>query len=122
MADNTNRLAGTASLTVDGQSYALRGEFGYRVSTVTRETINGLDGVHGYKELPIPGQMVATLTDASDLSVASLNSMTNVTVIAELANGKTIVGRGMWTVEAQEVKSVDAMVEVKWEGVDVSEN
>ena len=36
------------------------------------------------------------------MSVADFNAMTNVSVVAELANGKTIVGRNMWTVDAQD--------------------
>ena len=49
------------------------------------------------------------------------NAMTNVTVTVELANGKTIIGRNMWTVEAQEVKTAEATFEVKWEGFSVEE-
>lgn len=121
MADNTNRIAGVATLSVDGQSYALRGEFGYTVSTVSRTTIEGQDGIHGYKEMPVPGQITCQLSDTGKLSVASINSMTNVTVVAELANGKVIVGRNMWTVNKQDVKSVDATLDVIWEGADVVE-
>ena len=36
MSDNTNRLAGIAYLSVDGQSYMLAGDLSYGVSTVTR--------------------------------------------------------------------------------------
>jgi hypothetical protein len=121
MADNTNRVAGVATLTVDGQSYALRGQFGYRVSKVNRSTIAGQDDIHGYKEMPVQGHIKCQLTDTHGLSVSSLNAMTNVTVVAELANGKVIVGRNMWTVDAQDVDTVEAIVEVMWESADVSE-
>ncbi|HHE3764702.1 TPA: phage tail tube protein, partial [Escherichia coli] len=47
---------------------------------------------------------------------------TNVNVIAELANGKTIIGRSLWTVNVQEVESGDAVFDVRWEGRDVTEN
>jgi Phage tail tube protein len=116
MADNGNRLAGTAYLSVDGVSFLLRGDFAYNPSSVTRETLTGMDGVHGFSEKPFPGSISGTLTDAGGLSVASFNAMSNVTVVCELANGKTIIGRNMWTVEAQEVKSTEATFEVKWEG------
>jgi hypothetical protein len=122
MADSSNRLAGTATLTADGQSYALMGEFGYRVSGVTRESLSGADGVHGYKETPRPGQIVASLRDGNAVSMAQINAMTNVTVVMQLANGKTIIGRNMWTVDDQDVKSSEASTDVKWEGLDVSEN
>ena len=49
-------LAGTASVTVDGTTYMVEGAFKYRPSTVKRETLTGMDGVHGYKETPVAGR------------------------------------------------------------------
>ncbi len=121
MADTTNRLAGIAYLSVDGKQYMLAGDFGYSPSKVSRETLVGQDRVHGYSEKPHPGSMSGTLRDAGGLTVADLNAMTNVTVVAELANGKTIIGRNMWTVDAQEVKTTEATLDVKWEGFEVEE-
>lgn len=121
MADTTNRLAGIAYLAVDGQSYMLSGDLAYKVSKVTRETLTGQDGVHGYSEKPSAGAITATLRDAGSLTVATFNAMTNVTVTLELANGKTIIGRNMWTVDAQEVKTTEATFEVKFEGFSVEE-
>lgn len=124
MANPTNRLAGTANLSVDGQTYMLAGEFEYNPSSVSRETLTGMDTVHGYSEKPIAPHIAGTLRDSAGLSVASLNAMSNVTLVVELANGKVIIGRNMWTVEDQTVKSTDATIEVKWEGPQgsVSEN
>ncbi|QNK65761.1 phage tail tube protein [Variovorax sp. PAMC26660] len=121
MANDTNRLAGTAYLSVDGTTYMVAGAFEYSPAKVTRETLTGMDGVHGYSEKPKAGHISATLRDSGGLSVASINAMTNVTVVAELANGKTIVGRNMWTVEDQTAKAEDATIEVKWEGLSVTE-
>jgi hypothetical protein len=118
---NPNRLAGTATLTVDGQNYLLVGDFEYNPSTVTRESLVGMDDVHGFSEKKRVGSISGTLRDTSGLTVADLNAMDNSTVVAQLANGKTIIGRNMWTVEDQTVKSTDATVEVKWEGPAVSE-
>lgn len=99
----------------------LAGDFAYNPSKVSRETLIGQDRVHGYSEKPHAGSMSGSIRDAGGLTVAAFNAMTNVTVTAELANGKTVVGRNMWTVEAQEVKTTDATFEVKWEGFDVEE-
>lgn len=121
MADTTNRLAGIAYLAVDGQTYMLVGDLAYNPSTISRETVSGQDRVHGYSEKPQQGTISATLRDTGGLTVANFNAMTNVTVMCELANGKTIVGRNMWTVEAQEVKTTEATFEVKWEGFSVEE-
>jgi hypothetical protein len=99
MANTANRLAGTCYLTVDG-----------------------MDRIHGYSEKPNVPHIGGTIRDMGNLSVAALNAMTNVTVVAELANGKTIIGRNMWTVETQTAKSADATIDVKWEGLEVTEN
>ncbi|HEV2365398.1 MAG TPA: phage tail tube protein [Caulobacteraceae bacterium] len=116
-----NRLAGTAYISVDGVSYALVGDFSYGVSTVKRETLVGMDGVHGFKETPIAGFVSGTFRDQGSVTVATFNQMVNANIITELANGKTIVARNAWSVENQEVKSMDATFEVRWESIDVTE-
>lgn len=124
MADTTNRVAGTAHFSVDGVAYALIGEMEYNPSSVTRESAVGQDGVHGYIEKPMAPHISATLRDIGGISVADLNAMTNTTVTLELANGKLVIGRNMWTVEDQTAKATDGSIEVKWEGLQgsVTEN
>ncbi len=121
MAIAQGLLAGTATISIDGQTYLLVGELTWRVASVSRETLVGMDGPHGFKETPIPGFISATLRDANNITVADLNAMTNVTVVCSLANGKTIIGRNMWTVDAQEVKSAEGTFEVRFEGPFVEE-
>ena len=121
MADNTNRLAGITFIYIDGKSYMLAGDGAYRVSKVSRESLAGQDRVHGYAEKPEAGMIGGTLRDAGDLSVSSINAMTNVSVMLELANGKVITGRNMWATDVQEVKTQDATFEVKFEGFSVEE-
>lgn len=121
MADTTNRLAGVAYVSVDGTTYLLSGELAYSVSTIKRESLVGQDGPHGYSEMPKVGYISGTFRDSGSLTVANFNAMTNVTVTAELANGKTILGSNMWTVESQEVKTTEGTFEVRWEGLSVEE-
>lgn len=120
--DTSNRLAGTAYVTVDGVSVMVVGQFKYRPSKVERSTLTGMDSVHGYKEKPIPAYISCQLRDSGGTTVLNLNEQTNVNVVAELANGKTIIGRGLWTTGAQEVESEEATFDVRWEGADVTEN
>jgi hypothetical protein len=121
MADTTNRLAGVAYVSVDGQSYMLVGDLTYSVSKISRETLIGQDRVHGYAEKPHAGFISGTFRDAGGLTVANFNAMTNVSVVAELANGKTIIMRNGWTVDAQEVKTTEGSFDVKWESPSVEE-
>jgi hypothetical protein len=116
MADNTNRVAGTAYLAVDGQTLPLVGAFEYDPSNVERESAAGMDGVHGYIEKPVAPSIKGTIRDGHGLRVADLNEMTNVTVVCELANGKFVTGSNMWTTARQSAKAEDGTIEVVWEG------
>ena len=118
MAIDPNRLAGEAEVTVNGQTYMIAGEFKYSPGSVQRETLVGQDRVHGYKETPRAPFISCSVRDAGTLTVADINGQTNVTISAVLSNGKQVIGRGMWTVEAQEVDTQDAKFEAKWEGLD----
>lgn len=122
MGDTTNRLAGTAEVTVDGVTIMIAADFEYSPSTVDRSSLVGMDGPHGYKEKPTVGYISAQVRDSGGTTVADFNDQTNVTVTALLANGKTIIGSGLWSVGKQEVKSEDAVFAVRWEGKSVTES
>jgi hypothetical protein len=93
----------------------------YSPSSVRRETLMGMDGYHGIKETPVAGSISFSGRDSGDLVVAHFNSMRNVTVVLQLANGKTVVGRNMACVDAQEVDSTEATFDLKFEGPSVTE-
>ena len=116
MAIAKSLLAGTASQTIDGVPYMLQGDLLWSPSTVERETLIGMDGIHGYKETPRQGFIEATLRDASNVIVGLFDSMTNSSVTLVLANGKLVIGYNMWTVEHREVNSVEATFKVRLEG------
>lgn len=118
-----NLLAGVMYATIDGKSYSVVGEGAYTVSSVTRETLKGQDGIHGVSEMPMPGKMTWKGRDSSAVSIAALNNATDATIVFELANGKVIVGRNMWRAgDPIEVATEDASFTIPFEGVDVSEN
>lgn len=124
MANTTNRVGGTVFITVDGTSYLARGEFSYNCSLVERETVKGSDGIHGYIEKPFSPFIEGSLTNSGGLDVQSLNSITASTVNLQLANGKTVIGRNMWTTEPQDVSADDGKVKIRFEGLQgaVTEN
>ncbi|BAP37736.1 putative phage tail tube protein [Acinetobacter guillouiae] len=124
MANNTNRQAGIANISVDGVTYLLSGELTYSPADVERKTLPGQDQIHGYSEMPRAPFISGTLRDSSGLTVKDFNAMTNATIHLELANGKNVTGRNMWTVDAQEVKTQESTFEVRFEGMSgsVTEN
>lgn len=121
---SANLIAGTAYVSVDGQTIPVAGQFKYSVGRVKRETLIGMDGIHGTKESFVAPYISCQVRDMGSASLADFNNQVNATVVAELANGKTIVGSGMWTVDTQEVDSEEATFTVKWEGMtgSVTEN
>jgi hypothetical protein len=120
---NGNLLAGTANISVDGTNYRLAADAAYKVAIVKRETLTGMDGVHGFKETPIAGFIKLKLRDSGDLTVADFNAMTDVDVVLELANGKTVTGYSMWSVgDGEEVEATEATFDVQFESNNVSED
>jgi hypothetical protein len=86
-----------------------------------RETLAGLDAIHGFSEVPLQGYIEATLRDAGDLSIESFNEMRCVEVLVTLANGKVVGGANMWCVSALEVRAAEATFQVRFDGTDVVE-
>jgi hypothetical protein len=121
MATDPNLLAGIASLNIDGANRLISGGAKYQVSGLEKETLTGQDVVHGYKAKPRPGKIWMTLRDTGDLSISDLQAITNSTIVLELANGKTIVGRGMWCVGSQEVDTEEGTFDAEFESKSVVE-
>ncbi|WP_288398180.1 phage tail tube protein [uncultured Acinetobacter sp.] len=124
MAANTNRVAGIANISVDGVTYLLSGELTYSPADVERKSLIGQDQVHGFSEMPRAPFISGTLRDSNGLTVKDFNAMSDATIHLELANGKNVTGRNMWTVDAQEVKTQEGTFEVRFEGMtgSVTEN
>lgn len=127
MADSnrldSNRLAGVASVTIDGRPYSITGEGTYRVSGSRREALTGQDGWHGYSEMPTAGAIHWKGRDSGVVSIGALSDASNVTVVLALANGKTVIGRNMVRTGdgPLEVNTEDASFDIMFEGPDVME-
>jgi hypothetical protein len=115
------KIGGIATLYVDGATFQVRGDFTYRAHTINRETVTGVDAVHGFKESPTAGFIAASISDLGSLTQAQLNKMVDVTVVAELNNGKRVTGRNMWQVGELETNAVEGQLTVRWEGAEVIE-
>jgi hypothetical protein len=115
-------LAGITGFTIDGTPYMLVADATWSPNKWKRETLIGLDQVHGFSELPTAGFMEATLRDADDLVVGDFNDMRSVEVMMTLANGKVVGGSNMWHVQTLEVKAAEATFVVRFEGLSVDEN
>jgi hypothetical protein len=111
------RFAGIAFLTVDGNQLALRGNFTVSPSAVERTMIAGQDGIHGYQELPRVPYIEGDLSTVPGLLLDDLEAETNVTVVAQLANGMQYTLTGGTCKAALENNTRDGQVRVRWEGL-----
>jgi hypothetical protein len=111
------RIAGIAFLTVDGTQLALRGNFTVSPSAVERTMLAGQDGVHGYQELPRVPYIEAELSTVPGLLLEDLEAETDVTVIAQLANGLQYTLTGGTCKGGLENVTRDGQVRVRWEGL-----
>ena len=116
-----NRLAGTAYITVDGNSFSIAGEGTYRPSAPSRETVKGQDAVHGYKEMPEAGRISWRGRVTAGVPVSVLD-LTDCTVVLVSAAGATVIGQNMFRVgEPIEVNTEEGTFEAAFEGPTVTE-
>lgn len=116
------RLAGITGVTIDGTPYMVVSDVTWSPANWKRETLVGLDSVHGFSEVPIQGFVEATLRDSGSISVGAFNNMRCVEVLVSLANGKIVGGSNMWNTSALEVRAAEGTFQVRFDGMDVSEN
>jgi len=115
------RIAGVAFVYVDGRQYPLRGNLVISTDTIERTGVAGQDGVHGFTETPRVPWIEGDFSDIGGLSLMSLQAMCDVTVTAELANGKSYVLRNAWTSTAREFNAADGQATVRFEGMAAEE-
>jgi hypothetical protein len=115
------RLAGITGITIDGNAYMVVSDLTWSPALWKRETLVGLDSVHGFSEVPIQGFVEATLRDSSAIHVGDFNNMRCVEVLVTLANGKIVGGANMWCTSALEVRAAEGTFQVRFDGQSVTE-
>lgn len=114
-------LAGIAYLTVSGRRLRVVSGAKYTVSKPMRESLIGQDGYHGTKNKPIAGKISALVRDDGSLSMNVVTNWEDETVLLELANGKSVIGRQMAQVGEVEVDTEEGTYQLNFEGPDVKD-
>lgn len=86
---------------VDGEQFFIRGDVTINPGTMSKERVTGPDGHVGNIEMPISPSIAGTIVDTPGLDVIRFRSFEGVTVVAELANGKTWVFRNSDQINAE---------------------
>jgi Phage tail tube protein len=121
MASNAQRIGGTLSLRVDGNTYEARGAFQTMPSAVKRTGVAGADGVHGYIEEPVVPMIKGDISIGNSLSVDILDGITDSTIQLALANGRTYVLTNAWYVAGTTIDAHDGKIPVQFEGLTCQE-
>ena len=111
------RIAGIATLTIDGQQMAVRANFTVSPSIVERTMLAGQDGIHGYQELPRIPYIEADISTLPDFNVADLANQVDATVVAQLANGRNYQLTNATCKDGVEINTRDGQFRVRWEGL-----
>lgn len=110
------KVAGAAFFKVDGVQYSLRGNLTVSLGNVERESVVGMDQYHGIKEIPSASFIECDLTDQPDIDLNTLEALSDVTVTAELINGKVGVLRNASQINKLELNVNDGQTTVRFEG------
>lgn len=111
------RVAGTCYFKVDGEQLELKGSLECPITDKMLETVSGLTGVAGYKEthrIPfIKGAFIFT----PNFPLEKLNTARDLTITAELANGKVYTLSGAFLIGEPAAKGDDGEVDLEFNGV-----
>lgn len=117
---NTNAVAGTAYVKVDGAQLALGGDFTVSPDMFEREGLTGLSGVVGYKEMPRVPFIKGTVYKTG-LKLKDVLKWTSVTVTAELIDGTVVTLREAWVKGGHELNAAEGTFEIEFNGMGSSE-
>lgn len=93
---------GVKQVMVNGEVVLVKGGVSYSLGGEKRETVMGIDRVHGVKITRIPAYVEMTVTDRDEFDVKRFTSLTDATVTVELENGKVIkLGHAAYTAEGK---------------------
>lgn len=117
------KLAGAVAFSVDGVNYDVVDTISYQSGGWRREELLSLSGAKGeFREVPFHGRISVNIRDHRGSSLADWQAMSDVTVIARLANGKTVSGSGLFVIDAVEINAADATFAVTFCGAEIIES
>lgn len=91
------RIGGVLFVKINGVQFRAKStSWTYNITKLKKEGVVGVDGTHGYKELPVLNFIEGVITDDPNLDIQALQSISDSTVTLELANQKVIVLRNAW--------------------------
>lgn len=113
----SKRVAGICYIKVDGDQLEVEGSVECPLLDVTREEVMGLAGVAGYKETAIAPYVKLSAIFVPQFPIEALRDKTDITVTAELANGKVYTLTQAWLNGEAAVKGDEGKVDLEFKGL-----
>lgn len=110
------RIAGVCYFKVDGEQLETTGSVECPLMTVNRETVMGSTRAVGFKETAIAPYIKGTFAFDKDFPIEKISGEIEMTITAELANGKTYVLADAYVVGEVPVSNDDGTVELEFNG------
>lgn len=119
----TAPLAGSASLSINGEAWSVVSDLEYMPSGSKQETLKGQTAVEGFSSMPAEGYVSATLRDRPDRKMSDFRvEGARFTVIGVLANGKVVTCTAGWVTELGALKTAEGTFDLHIESGDVTED
>ncbi|GBQ69651.1 phage tail tube protein [Ameyamaea chiangmaiensis NBRC 103196] len=115
-------LFGTATLTINGDTWNVVGDAQYQVSGDTNETAKGQSAVEGFGQMPQEGWIEANLRSRRDVAMSSLQGASGLTVVLTLANGVIVTATDAWQTEQVTVNTQEGTFRFRAESATVTED
>ena len=110
------RVAGPCFCKVDGDQLEVKGRMECTVGDVTREAVLSTRGVVGIKETVRTPSVKLTAIFMPDFPIDKLTTGTDMTITAELANGKVYTLSGAFMVGEPTAKGEDGEIDLEFNG------
>lgn len=110
------RVAGICFIKVDGEQLEVSGGIEVPIVDVKRETVMGLAGPAGYKETALEPYVKVSAIFMPGFPLETLRTNTDMTVTAELANGKVYTLSGAFVKGEPSIKGEDGTVDLEFGG------
>lgn len=111
------RVAGICYIKVDGEQLEVSGGVETPLMDVKRETVMGLAGSAGYKETAQEPFVKVTAIAVPAFPIAKLQTGTDMTITAELANGKVYTLSGAFVKGEPSIKADEGTIELEFGGI-----
>lgn len=118
---NSNRVAGTLYLAVNGTTLPAKGNYQVGYGAEKKEAVVGVSGVQGYKAMAQVAFIEGTITNRSNLDVKALLAIEGATVTLEFKGGKTLVLRDAWFAGEGVLNADEGELQVRFEGLALEE-